>query len=218
MEEELDIWDFCRGRDQEREFQWLDGYGLGIELTGNYTLTADFRTTQDPAEAPALSLSESANANGSIIEETDPSVIAATAITTTDDASGRFVVTGAGFQVSQPNVPRDDGDGSPSTPTLLTLDVAEIGDRARVAGSTANNGDLTISEIVDADTIGVLEALVAATGGTLEVIRFGQVRIFVDALETQTLASGTVWYLTVTATDDTTNIGHCIYEAEVRFT
>jgi len=213
------LWEVCRGTDQPLPMQYTDGYGLGIELAGFYTLSATFATTPDPAATPVLTLGEIANANGSIVEEVAPSILGPTTITSVDEVAGTFTVTGAGYQVSQPNVPRDDETGAPSTPTLLTLDVVEPGDVARVVGAPANNADWTVKAVVDSDNVTVLEALAAsAGGGTLEILRFGQIRLLLDALETSTLPSGTVWYGKVVATEDATGIGHCVTELEIRFT
>lgn len=181
-------WKICQGADEPLNLQWLDANGLGVDLS-TYTLRMDIRAPDRTAATAVISLTETPNANGSVIEALTEVIIAPTATTNftaeTATTDATISATGIGFQATAPTVTYNDS-GVPTSASLVTSNVAKIGDILRVAGSTSNDGDYTISGITDADTVSVLESVTTeAAAGTVSLIRYGLIRVTLDSLDTE---------------------------------
>lgn len=181
----------CQGADLSLVMQWLDKYGLGSSLSG-HEIRMQIRSP-DRSGAVVLDLSETPNANGSVIEALTDVLIAPVAVTTFG-ASNTLAATGAGFVASTPRVTYD-SSGNPTVAALISTPVARVGDIARIAGSTSNDGDYVIASVVDADTITTLETLtVEAAAGTVSLIRKGLLRVYVNNADSTLLDFETAEY------------------------
>ena len=190
-------WKICQGADEPLDLQWLDANGLGVDLS-TYTLRMQIRTPDRTATATVISLTETPNANGSVIEALTDVIISPVTTTTftaeTATVNASIAATGAGFTVALAKVAYDD-DGNSTSASLLTDAVARIGDIARVAGSTSNDGDYVISSVVDADTVRVLGSITTeAAVGTVSLIRQGLIRVTLDSADTEAFDFDTAEY------------------------
>lgn len=180
-------WKICQGADEQLVFQWLDARGLGVDLSA-YTLRMQIREPDRTAATAALSLTETPNANGSVIEALTEVIIAPVATTSfvaaTATVNAEIGAVGAGFSLDEAEVVYSD-TGVPTSARLVTTPVARIGDLARVASSTSNDGDYVISSIVDGDVVRVLGDVTAeAAAGTVALIRYGLIQITLDSVDT----------------------------------
>lgn len=175
--------DLCQGSDEPHFLQYLDERGIGFDLlSAPYTIRMQIREP-DRNGTIILDLTETPNANGSLIE-LEPDLILGPDAITTFVAGNVLIATGAGFVLQLADVQYDD-EGVPQTPTLITSAVARLGDIVRIAGSTSNDGDKTLKTLTDADTLEALEALaVEAALGTVSIIRQGLIKITITNADT----------------------------------
>lgn len=190
-------WKLCQGADEPLNLQWLDANGLGVDLS-TYILRMQIRSPDRSAAAPVISLTETPNANGSVIEALSEVIIAPVSATgftaATAAANAQISATGAGFTVSAAKVTYDD-EGNPTSASLITSSVARVGDILRVAGSTSNDGDYVISSIVDGDAVRVLGSITTeAAVGTVSLIRAGLIRVTLDTVDTAAFDFDTAEY------------------------
>jgi len=162
---------------------------FGADLIGSSAeVRMMIRTPDRTAATAVLSLTQVPTTAGSVLSFTAEEQVAAISVTTFG-AAGAITATGAGFTETVLVATGLNDNGDPIALEYIELPVVQIGDIARVTGSTTNDGDYRVASLVDTDNITVLPVpAVEAAAGTVEILRQGRFELLITAAESDAFA------------------------------